>query len=129
MKSAQAKYLENLKAEEGTQQLLDELQQRSNALQVQGRELSNTEQMFVQVTNNLQKEFDQWKANLTEVPGVEAPGHEGHDHSHADAELSDEQYLQLQESLARGISLIQRKAQTLIENEDKVEQDSLPSSN
>jgi len=124
MKSAKAKYLENLQAEEGTQQLLDDLQQRSNALQKLGRELKDSESMFIQVTNNLQKEFSDWKRNLTEVPGVEAPGHEGHDHSHADAELSDDQYLQLQESLAKGIALIQNKAKALLETKALVEQDS-----
>ncbi|MEM6722797.1 MAG: hypothetical protein AAF598_02100 [Bacteroidota bacterium] len=125
LKSAQAKYLENLKAEEGTQLLLDELAQMSNGIQVQGRALSDAEQAFVQVANNLQKEFEGWKKNLTEVPGVEAPGHEGHDHSHGESELSDDQYLQLQESLSKAIALIQSKATVLMEEQQIPEIDTL----
>ncbi|MEL7122080.1 MAG: hypothetical protein AAFO07_21715 [Bacteroidota bacterium] len=73
-------YLDALSIEKDAQVVLDQLDQMSIQLNIQGRELTAEEINFIDLVSDLHQRYDYWEENHIEVPGIEHSHEHGHDH-------------------------------------------------
>jgi hypothetical protein len=114
-------HLEAFKIKQSVKPQIEQLLQRSNSIQVQGRSLTEEEIKFTDEVNNLSQKFSYWEENHLEVPGF---GHEGHDHSGHDHDHSHDHspafnlpasdVLLLQKEFKDSIVAVQQQVQLLL---------------
>lgn len=114
-------HLEAFKIKQAVAPQIEQLLQRSNSIQVQGRTLTEEEINFTTQVDNLAKQFEYWEENHLEVPGFEHEGHDhsGHDHSHDHNHASGFNFpasdmLILQKEFKDSIVVIQQRAELLL---------------
>ena len=100
---------------------MDQLSQLKNALAVQQRTLTESEQSFVDYVTQIETLYRYWEENHVEVPGYGHEGHDHHDHAHDHdhdhgpaLELSSEDMLIVQREFRDSILQIEKYTQTAL---------------
>lgn len=104
---------------------VEELQQRANSINVQGRALTEEEMTFVQAANRLSGNLEAWHDKHHNLPGMDhhhgdhAHDHDhDHDHSHGnDMQLTPQDKLDLQKELKAEMESILAEARRLVKSE------------
>lgn len=115
-------HMEAFKIKQSIQPQIEQLIQRSNSIQVQGKALSEAEIKFTDRVNNLSEKFKYWGENHLEVPGFDHEGHDhsghnhDHDHNHAPAfNLPASDILLLQKEFRDSIIVLQQITEHLLQ--------------
>lgn len=110
---------EAIQIESAVKPLLEQLVQQKNAVNSQGRALTDQELRFVDRVEALEKSYDYWEANHVEVPGFaheDHAGHADHDHDHGPGlEVTPADMLVIQREFRDSIQAIQQRAETLLQ--------------
>lgn len=75
-------HLDAVKIEKELKPKFDQLIQKKNQLVLQGRELTDAENIFIAKMNQIQASYDYWEKNHVEVEGGDHDHHDHHDHDH-----------------------------------------------
>lgn len=111
-------HLEAMEVEKTFVPLLNEVIERKNSIQVQGRELNQEELNFVDFADKVERYFKEWQDNRVEVPGFEhAHDHSGHDHHHHgnDVQLTPEQMLEVQKQSYKDLNTMKAKVEVYLQ--------------
>ncbi|NRA50102.1 MAG: hypothetical protein HRU12_13290 [Phaeodactylibacter sp.] len=118
LEKAASLHKEGIQAEETLSPLLDELEQQMNQINIQGKELSDEEQSFIQSASRLQERFVQWKEERIEVPGHEHHHDHDHDHDHTHGkkmpEATPDHMLNIQRESLESILTIKKEVEALL---------------
>ena len=108
---------------------MDQLSQLKNALAVQQRTLTESEQSFGDYVTQIETLFRYWEENHVEVPGYGHEGHDHHDHDHDHdhdhgpaLELSSDDMLIVQREFRDSILQIEKYTQTALGMFEKIAQ-------
>lgn len=97
---------------------LEELRNKKNGIQIQGRALTEDEMSFIDATNRMESTYESWQKNRIEVPGFEhAHDHSGncqHHHNSSKVQLTPQQMKEIQEESLQGIKDISNKINKLL---------------
>lgn len=119
LKEAFEFHTQAMDVEKNTNLVMDNLLNRKNSIQVQGKALSEDDMGFIDAVNRVESLLTSWKDNRVEVPGFEH-GHDGHKH-HAgcnhknDVQLTSQQMLEVQEEALKQIKDIKAIAEGISE--------------
>ena len=121
LEEAKDLHLEALSIEKDAKVVLDQLDQLSIQLNVQGRALTPEEISFVDLVASIHKRYDYWEENHIEVPGLEHSHEHGHDHHHghdhsAPVELLPEDMLIVQKEFRDSIIAIKTDAELALKS-------------
>ena len=113
-------HMEAFKIKQAVEPQLEQLVQRSNSIQIQGRALTEEEIKFTESVNTLVQQLEFWKENHLEVPGFEHEEHDhsahDHDHEHGSSfNLPASDMLLLQKEFRDSIVAIQQRVNSLLE--------------
>lgn len=125
LEKAAAIHMEAVKLEAALKADLEELIQRKNSINIQGRALTEEEMQFVGKVEAIEASHQFWTDNHVEVPGFDhhdhGDGHGHHDHSHdhshdhgAKLEVSADDMLLIQKEFKDSIVVIQQLIQALL---------------
>lgn len=113
---ANSLHLEAMEVEKSFAPMLNELIDKKNSIQVQGRELTQEEINFTSFAEKVEKYYFEWQENRVEVPGFEHDhDHSGHDHHHHhhgnDVKLTPQQMLEVQKQSYEDLSTMKTKVE------------------
>ena len=115
-------HMEAVKIKKDLEPKLEELRQRSNSIQIQGRALTPEEIAFTDAVSTLEGRVQFWDENHVEVPGFDHDDHghaeHNHDHSHDHGpalNLPAEDILLIQQELQDSIKAIFATAELLLQ--------------
>ena len=118
LEEAASLHKEGMQAEEGLRPMIESLEQQLNQVSVQGKELTEEEQSFVQTATKLKARYEQWKEERIEVPGHEHHhDHDhGHDHTHGKKmpEATPDHMLNIQRESLESILTIKKEVEALL---------------
>jgi len=125
LRKAAELHQEAIQIETAVKPLLEQLGQQKNALNIQGRALTEQEQHFIARIEGLEKSYDYWESNHVEVPGFEHADHAGHEHGHdhhghdhdhgSGLDVTPADMLLIQREFRDSIQAIQQRAEALLQ--------------
>lgn len=119
LEQAAAIHLEADQLEKAVKPLIEELVQRKNSINIQGRALQAEELDFVAEVESVETAYRFYVDNHAEVPGFDNHDHDhdhGHDHHHSpQAKITAKHALSIQQELRDSLLSAKRRAEALLQ--------------